>query len=216
MKTLLLNGSPKGNASNSGSYFLAKAFAGGMRKPCEIRAIAKEDRRELLNDIRRFDRIIVIAPNYIHSIPGDTLDFLYALPQAAGNQCLGFIIQSGYPEAEESEVVCRFLNRLTSRLGYTYLGTVVKGECAGIAIMPQMFQKLEKQFAEFGALYEQTGRFDERYMKAFAKPYRLSKFQVWLLNITCPIGNHFGWHKMMKANHAYDKRLDTPYLDKSH
>ncbi len=46
MKTILLNGSPKGNVQSSGSYFLAKAFASGMKEPCEIRSVYKEDRWE--------------------------------------------------------------------------------------------------------------------------------------------------------------------------
>lgn len=62
--------------------------------------------------------------------------------------------------------MCRFFEKTAVRLGYDYLGTVVKGECGGLAIMPQMFKKLGKQFAQFGMLYEQTGYFDKSYGKA--------------------------------------------------
>lgn len=107
----------------------------------------------------------------------------------------------------------RFFHRLAVRLGYDELGTVVKGECAGLAIMPEKFGKLMQRFAEFGALYEQTGRFDESCVKDFAKPVTLSKPQMWLLNAVKPIGNRLGWHKIMKENKAFANRLDTPYLD---
>ena len=157
MKTILLNGSPKGNVQSSGSYFLAKAFASGMKEPCEIRSVYKEDRWELLQYVSQFERIIFFTPNYIHLIPARTLDFLYALPKGSEGQSLGFIIQSGYPESAESEIAGRFFKRFASRLQYGYLGTVVKGECAGLAIIPEKFGKLEKKFAEFGALYEERG-----------------------------------------------------------
>ncbi len=54
MKTLILNGSPKGNSEKSGSYFLAKAFVSQMEQPCEIRSIAAENLEELSKVHRRF------------------------------------------------------------------------------------------------------------------------------------------------------------------
>lgn len=98
-------------------------------------------------------------------------------------------------------------------MGYDELGTVVKGECAGLAIMPEKFGKLMQRFAEFGALYEQTGRFDESCVKDFAKPVTLSKPQMWLLNAVNPIGNSLVLHKIMKENNTFANRLDTPYWD---
>lgn len=213
MKTIILNGSPKGNTENSGSYFLAKAFVSRMKVPSEIHAVAKENRRELLELIRQAANIIIITPNYIHSVPSGMLELLQALPKAQEKQSIGLIIQAGYPEAAESEIMCRFFHRLATRLGYDELGMVVKGECAGLAIMPEKFGKLKEQFAKFGELYEQTGRFDERRIKDFAKPATLSKAQMWLLNAMNPIGNSFGWHKIMKENNAFANRSDMPYLD---
>lgn len=213
MKSILLNGSPKGNVQSSGSYILAKAFVSGMKEPCEIRSIYGENKQELIAHIGQFDQIILITPNYIHSVPSRTLDFLQTLPKAAEGQSLGFIIQSGYPESMESEIVSHFFKRLASRLQYGYLGTVIKGECAGLAIMPEKFGKLEKKFADLGTLYEEHGYFDQNLVRDFAKPYTISKSKACLLNMVSPIGNSLGWHKIMKANDAYDSRRDMPYLD---
>ena len=213
MKTILLNGSPKGNAQNSASYLLAKAFAAGMRQPGDIHSISKENPKELLALLPRFDHILIFLPNYIHAVPGSTLDFLYTLPVCEGTQSLGFIIQSGFPEGSENELISRFFKNLSARLNYTYLGTVVKGECAGLGLMPGMYKKLTKQFTEFGALYDQTGYFDQEYCKKFASPYTLSRSQVWIMNATSPLGNCLGWNRILKANNAYHKRLATPYLE---
>lgn len=213
MNTILLNGSPKGNAHNSASYLLAKAFTDGMQQACEIHSILKENRTELLTHLKQFDHIIIILPNYIHGVPGNTLDFLYALPAADAKQSLGFIIQCGFTEGSENELMSRFFDALAHRLRYEYMGTVMKGECAGLALMPNMFRKLIKQFSEFGALYEQTGGFDKQYCDKFASPYMLSRFQERMFNATNPIGNYIGWNKILKENNAFDKRLDCPYLD---
>ncbi len=214
MKTIILNGSPKGNVENCGSYLLARAFVSRMKAQCEIRSIAKENRESLIDSVRNADNIIIIAPNYIHSIPAETLDFIYALPQSQGNQSIGFIIQSGYPESSESEIVCRYLKRFGERMGYIVFGAIAKGECAGLAIMPERYKKLLDDFSEFGVLFEQTGRFDKSYIRKFAKPIRLSDFQVRMLNALSPVSEVLGWNRILKANNAYEKRLDMPYLER--
>lgn len=214
MKNIILNGSPKGNAENCGSYLLARAFVNKMSAPYEIRSIVKENRESLIESVRNADNIIMIAPNYIHSIPSETLDFLYALPRSQGNQSIGFIIQSGYPESSESEIICRYLKRLGERLGYNVLGAIAKGECAGLAIMPKRFKRLQNDFSEFGYLFEHTGEFDKLFIDKFAKPIRLSKFQTRMLNALAPISNSLGWNRFLKANKAYERRFDMPYLER--
>lgn len=213
MKTIILSGSPKLNSQGSGSYFLAKAFVNGMKNPCEIRTIAKEDHTILAKYTQQFDSMIIILPNYIHSIPSGALDFLNKLPPTDGNHAIGFIIQSGYPESSESEIMVRLFKKCAQRLGYTYLGTVVKGSCAGIAFMPEKFGKLAMRFARLGALFEETGHFDEKITADFAKPYKLSPFKMWLFNALDPISNSLGWHKFMKRNNAFETRLNKPYLN---
>ncbi len=214
MKTIILNGSPKGNVNNSGSYFLAKAFVSKMENPCEIHSIAKENQQDLYNYIEQFDNIIIITPNYVHSVPGVVLDFLHKFPSATCNKSIGFIIQSGYPETSESEIICRYFKKTAERLGYHHLGTIAKGECAGIAIMPNMFKKLAEQFAELGKTFEQTNSFDKKYIDLFSQPYLLPKGIVVFLNLLNTIGiGKLGWIKMIKKNNAYQQRLDMPFLD---
>ena len=214
MKTIILNGSPKGNVDKSASYFLAKAFVSEMKQPCEIRSIAREDADILIKHIEDFDNVIIFTPNYIHAIPGIVIKFLEKLPPAKdSHRSFGFIIQAGYPETAESEIISRYLANLMKQLNYKYLGTVAKGECAGIAIMPNMFKKLAKRFAAFGKDYEQTGTFSEKFIKEFAEPYELSKSMVKRLNFLDKIGvSKIGWHKMQKKYGGYENRLDRPFL----
>ncbi len=89
-----------------------------------------------------------------------------------------------------------------------------KGACAGLAIMPEKYKKLMDDFSEFGVLFEQTGRFDESYIYKFAKPIRLSNFQVRMLNALSPVSEVLGWNRILKANNAYEQRLDMPYIER--
>lgn len=214
MRTIILNGSPKGNVNTSGSYFLAQAFVSKMEQPCEIRSIAKEDSKSLLQYIEQFEHVIIITPNYIHAVPGIVMKFLEMLPPAKNTQrSFGLIIQAGYPETAESEIVCRYFEQLMYRLNYNCLGTVAKGECAGIPIMPNMFKKLAKRFAAFGKDYEQTRGFSEEYIKEFAKPYTLSKSTICFLTFWDKVGiSKIGWHKIQKDHGCYANRLDRPFL----
>ncbi len=213
MSTIILNGSPKGNAKNSASYFLAQAFVSKMKKPCEIISIAKTDFNEVLERIVDYDNIIFFMPNYIHAMPGVVMKFLERFPTAENdNKALGFVVQSGYPEGIEGAIVSRFFEQFTRKLGYKYLGTTVKGEAAAIAFMPDRFKKLAMKFSEFGLIYEQTGGFDKNYMEEFAKPYQLTNFYRGAFNFYDKIGlTKIGWNMMLKKNNAYEKRFDKPY-----
>lgn len=212
MSTVLLNGSPKGNSEKSASYFLAKAFVRDMEQPCAIRSLATEDTTSLLEELRHFDHVILFAPNYIHALPGIVFEFLEQLPPADHPQSFGLIVQSGYPESAESETICAYFAALMKHLGYGLLGTVIKGECAGIPMMPGMFEKLAARFAAFGRAYEQSGTFPEAFVKEFGEPYMLSKANRRMLNILDKFGvTKMFWHKIQKQHGCYKSRLDRPF-----
>ncbi len=213
MKTLIINGSPKGNTNQCGSYFLAKAFVSKMKEPCEIIALARIPLVEVYGMMKDYESIIIITPNYIHSFPSGVVEFLNKLPKAQDGQALSLIVQSGYPESRESEIACRYFRKVCNKQAYRCLETVIKGEGAGIGIMPQMFDKLKERFAEFGVLYEQTGSFDEQIVKEFAEPYTLKKSTERMLNLMGPISNAMGWHKFLRKNNAIKQRKDMPFLD---
>lgn len=213
MKTLIINGSPKGNTDHCGSYFLAKAFVSKMQKPCEIVALARTPLEEVYAKMKDFESMILIAPNYIHSFPSGVVEFLNKLPKAQENQALSLIVQSGYPESRESEIACRYFKKTCEKQAYRCIETVIKGECAGIGIMPQMFDKLKDRFAEFGVLYEQTGRFDEQIVKEFSEPYTLKRSTERMLNFLGPISNIFSWDRFLRKNNAIKKRRDMPFLE---
>lgn len=213
MKTIILNGSPKGNAKNSNSRIISEEFVRSMKTPCEIKCIANSNLEELAQYAENFDTVIFILPLYIHAMPGIMMDFIEHLkPASAQRKSLGFIIQAGFIETAQEKYVERYFTSLAKQLNYNYLGTASKGEAAAIYMFPKMFKKVLKKINDLGIIYEETHSFDEKIVKELGKPYELSRFQVWMFQLFCDLGlNDFGWHRMLKKNNAFDKRLDRPF-----
>lgn len=214
MKTLILNGSPKGNSKNSNSKIFAEEFIRNMENPCEIKYIAKEDTKELAQYVKNYDAIIFILPLYIHAMPGSVMKFIEEMePATAKGKYMGFIIQAGFIETAQERFVERYFKNLAEQLNYNYLGTVSKGEAAGTYMFPQMFKKVFLLLNELGVEYEKNNTFNKDIVKKLGKPYEISKFQLAMLNLASKIGlDKVGWNKFLRDNNALDKRMDRPFL----
>ena len=214
MNTIILNGSPKVNPKESNTRIFAEEFVRNMKNPCEIRRIAKEDPEELAEYIKRFDTIILIMPLYVHAMPGTVMKFIEKLKPAEGEgKSIGFIIQAGFMETSQERFVERYFKNLAAQLNYKYLGTVSKGEAAGIYMYPKMFKKVLKLVSDLGAAYEKTHDFDGDIVKELGTPYIIPKSTLRLLWLVSKLGlGNIGWHRELRKNNAFDKRLDRPYL----
>lgn len=212
MKTLILNGSPKGKTGNS-QIFIDR-FVCGMQNPCDVRCIVREDYRALVKEMEQYEHILIVMPLYIHAMPGIVMKLFEQMEPCAGSgKSIGFILQAGFMESETAAYACRVLEAMVKRLNYAYLGTVSRCNAAGIYMMPeQVNRKLFRQLQELGQHYEQTGSFCPTIVKKLAHPYTLSKFSVWLYETPMlKLLNKVGWRSMLKKNGAYAKRLDRPF-----
>lgn len=214
MKTIIINGSPKGNTKNCNSRIISEVFVQSMKAPCEIRCIADSNPEELAGYLEEFDAVIFVLPLYIHAMPGIMMNLIeYMQPAKAEGKSLGFIIQAGFIETAQQKYAERYFESLAKLLNYQYLGTVMKGEAAAIYMFPKMFRKVLRRFNELGRIYEKTGKFDQEIVTALRKPYELTKFQARLFQLCCDVGlNNIGWHSKLKKNNAFEKRMDRPFL----
>jgi multimeric flavodoxin WrbA len=214
MNTIILTGSPKANPANSNSRIFAEEFVKNMKNPCEIKSIVKEDPEELARYVQDFDTIIFIMPLYIHAMPGIVMKFIEKLmPAAVEGKSIGFIVQAGFMETSQERYVERYFADLARQLNYKYLGTVSKGEAAAIYMYPKMFKKVLRLVAELGVKYEETHVFDSDLVKKLGTPYEISKSTLKLLWLVDKIGlSNIGWHKFLKKNNAFEKRLDRPFI----
>lgn len=212
MKTLIINGSPKGEKGNS--HIFAQHFSQGIGHSCEIKCIVKEDYSLLAKAAENYDSIIFIMPLYVHAMPGIVMKLFEQLKsQANQSRSMGFIIQSGFTEPAQSKYAKRYFELLCRRLNYRYLGTVIKGGAAGTYLMPErMNKKLFTSLDEVGKHYGKTGEFSQRIIGVFEKNYHLSKgrarFHQFLFKTGA--GNIF-WNNMLKQHNAYEERFARPF-----
>lgn len=214
MNTIILNGSPKGNSKNCNSRIFAEEFVRGMKIPCETKCIANTDPKELAGYVEGFNTIIIILPLYIHAMPGIVMKFIEMLePATTKDKFIGFIVQAGFMETSQERFVEAYFVDLAKQLNRNYLGTVSKGEAAGTYMYPKMFKKVFMLLNDLGSAYEETHAFDKEIVKKLGKPYELSKVMLRMLNIVNKLGlSNVGWHRELKKNNAFDKRLDRPFL----
>ena len=142
------------------------------------------------------------------------IDSLKPLCKNKDNSSIGFIVQSGFPEAYHSRFVERYLEKLAKRLNCQYIGCIVKGGIEGTRMMPPfMTKKIFNSFYELGKAYGKSGKFDQTLLDRLAKPEHLSA----LMRLFYNFGRLFGmvnvyWDKQLKDNDAFEKRFDKPYI----
>ena len=222
MKLTVFNGSPRGGKSNTRivlEHFL-KGFSeteGNKHEVYYLNRVKEED--QFTRAFSEAECVLLAFPLYMDSMPGVVKCFIEALEPFVGrksNPALGFIVQSGFPEAVHNRMVERYNEKLASRLGCRYLGTIVKGGVEGIQVQPpQMTAKLFTRFYELGRVFGRDGLFDESVIEQLAKLERLSPIVLLLLQLLIPTGPlNFYWNGQLKKNGAYSRRFAAPYLEK--
>ncbi|QUI21327.1 NAD(P)H-dependent oxidoreductase [Vallitalea pronyensis] len=213
METIILNGSPRGNNGNSEIFI--RQFLKGMRTHCDVKYMNKENPEELASHVKKYDTIIMVLPLYIHSMPGMVMRFIEHLEPSAvhSKQAIGFILQCGFTESSQCKYVERYFSCLAKELNRTYLGTVIKGEAAGVYMLPKfMTKKLFTLLNQLGEMYDQTHTFDRRVMEKLQQPYVLTGFTLKFMQFTTKLGaNKIMWHRFLKKNDAFHKKLDQPF-----
>jgi len=216
---LLLNGSPRGANSNS-MRMLDKvaegwAIAGGA-EPVVLHLAKRADFARAVAEFPQAETALLGMPLYTDSMPGLVMEFVEALEQyvgAADAPRLGFLVQSGFSEALHSRGLERYLEKLTSRLGAPYAGTIIRGAGESLRQMPD--QALRGLFADLSKLGEQLkrdGRFDESTLAKVAGTERFSARTAAVMSIALKVpATQFYWNGQLKKNGAWDKRFNAPY-----
>ena len=201
MKLTVFNGSPRGKRSNT--KILLEHFMNGFMindgSTYELAYLNRvKDSDKFMKSFQEAEQILLAFPLYTDAMPAMVKTFIESLEPLCGregNPSIGFIVQSGFPEAIHSRYVERYLEKLARRLGCRYVGTVVKGGVEGIQVQPAwMTRKLFKSFYELGKTFGKTGRFDEQIMLKLAKRERYSKFGLLIAKLLDKIGlTKFYW-----------------------
>jgi len=222
MKLAIFNGSPRNKKSNSKilmEHFLSGYLRINQEKVPVQYLASRKSRDENLQVFKSADTVIIIFPLYTDCMPGIVKEFFedLAILDFPRPKKIGFIVQSGFPEAIHSTFVERYLKKLTNRLDCEYLGTVIRGGVEGIQMMPSSWtKKLFNRFRLLGETFARSQTFSEEIKMSLAKPYKLPAFRRFMMVLLSKtrLGN-FYWISNLKKNNAYTKRFDKPFLENS-
>jgi len=216
----IFNGSPRGKTGNT--QIMLEQLAGGF----ETNAGHSHEIHHLnrVSDAERFrqafaeaEHVLLGFPLYADAMPGIVKAFIETLEPFCGrenNPSIGFLVQSGFPEAAHSRYVERYLEKLSVRLGCPYSGTIVKGNGEGVRFTPpEKNRALFQTLHQLGATYGQTGQFDPSLLERLAKPERFPKWMapVFQVMLKTKMANR-GWDNTLKENGAYKRRFARPYV----
>ena len=215
MRFTLLDGSPR---ARSNTAILLGALARGLAaEGCASELIHLARPRDRAAAPERFaaaEAVILGFPLYTDAMPGQVMELIERLAPLcgrAGNPRLGFLVQSGFPEPGQSRAIERYLERLAARLGGPYLGTIVKGGVEGIQVMPPLMTRgLLGRLEQIGRTLGRTGALDAGELAALAGPDWYPRWQRPLVKLFLALGQSH-WNRQLKANGAYERRLDRPY-----
>lgn len=218
MNLAIFNGSPRNKKSNS--KILMEKFLEGFFKvsTTEVSTYFLANTKYLDEHVKAFkdaETVLIIFPLYTDCMPGIVKEFIEHISEqeALSGKRVGFIVQSGFPEAIQSVYVERYLKKLAERQKWDYLGTVIKGGVEGIQIMPHMMtKKLFLSFTELGSHFAKTGEFSQKIIDELKKPYKLSAGRILFIKFGGLLGlTNFYWNSNLKKNNAFENRFAKPY-----
>lgn len=217
----VFNGSPRGPKGNS-PLMLEQVVKGLTSDGTHTAETCHLVHQNALDDYRdafaAAEAVLLGFPLYTDAMPAIVKTFIEALEPLRGrngNPPIGFLVQSGFPEAVHSRHLERYLAKLAERLGSPYLGTIVKGGGEGTRLMPEsMNRKLFDNLSAIGHSLAAEGRFDAASMRAIAKPERYPGFLAPAFEMLSktPLLNRY-WNNQLKANGVYEERFAQPFAE---
>jgi multimeric flavodoxin WrbA len=218
MKLIIINGSPRGIKSNSAvliNQFL-EGFNSTSKHIAEVLFLAKSsDRLKIREKIEESDTVLLIFPLYTDCMPGIVLQFFEEIISTdyLNGKKLGFIVQSGFPEATQSVYVERYLEKFAKRNKANYLGTVIKGGVEGIQVQPaSMTKKLFENFRLLGEKFAETNSFDPIIKARLLHRFEFKGASLASLKIISKTGIlNMYWNSQLKKNNAYYLKNAQPY-----
>lgn len=218
MKLAVFNGSPRHKKSNS--KLLIEHFLHGYNlihpEPVAVYYLANQNQKEMQEEVFQSAEIVIIVfPLYTDCMPGIVKEFIerVAAIKLSASKKVGFIVQSGFPEAIHSSYVERYLKKLTTRMQCEYMGTIIKGGVEGIQIMPPMMtRKLFGLFTSLGEYFATNEAFSPEIKEMLGKPYKLSALRIFMFKLLSSTGlTNYYWNSNLKKNKAYSRRFDKPF-----
>jgi len=219
MQLAIFNGSPRGK--NSNTKVLLDQFINGFNSHGNHTVSTNYllQQKHIKEHAKRFkdaEVVFIAFPLYVFTVPGIVKIFIEEIGNFNGSgKKILFLIQSGFPEASQSDTVKKQMEFLAERWKMENLGIIVKPGAEGIRLMPEiMNRKIFNQMNSFGKQLAQNGKLKEADLNEIATPYKLSKSKIILYELLQKIGlTNLYWNINLKKNNAFERRFDAPYLE---
>ena len=211
-KLVIYNGSPRRIVSNS-SLILNKVIE-TLGDKVEVRDLRKNEKwDEWAEAFNNEQHVMFLMPLYVHAMPSHVKAFIEKLQPSKGD--ISFFVQSGFPESSQSHYLEAYFELLSVRLGRTYLGTAIKGGAESLQMSPEKYQEttIRPMVNTISTLISE-GKFSSADIQRLATPVRFGKGMGFIFKILSKIGfvNSMLWDQRIKANNAFEKRFDRPYM----
>ena len=225
---LLLNGSPRGPRSNSMKMLARVAegwVAAGGEAPEVLHLAHPKEFRRAVEAFGKAEVVLLGMPLYTDAMPALVKGFIEALAPRVGlsviggsNPVLGFLVQSGFPEALHARPLERYLEKLARRLGSPYAGTIVHGGGEALQVKPEAAsRRLWALLRTLGGQLARQGCFGRHELQAVAGTEHLSKVALVLMPLVLKVPIvQFYWNRQLRKNGAWERRFAAPYLAGSH
>ena len=186
---LLLNGSPRGERSNS--LRMLRRVAEGWQcatgtEPETLHLSHRKDFERALVTFATADAVLLGMPLYTDAMPALVKEYIEALASRVGqkNPTIGFLVQSGFPEARQSRPLERYLEKLAGRLKAPYAGTIVHGGGAALEGMPEhKAEKIWKPLRMLGKQLAREGHFQAVALNVVAGREQFTKLEITLFGL---------------------------------
>lgn len=215
----IFNGSPRGNKGNTPIMLnqFGKGFASVAGHTYKMHNLNRlRDHNKFSQEFSEAESIWLGFPLYTDAMPGMVKAFIESLEDFRGriiNPPIGFLVQSGFPEALHSRYIERYLEKLSARLNAPYLGTIVKGGGEGVRMMPpERNADLFKGLRGLGQGFAENGKLDSELLSDIAGVERYSPllgpvFKIFLRTSAAS----WYWDSQLKQNGVYEERFAQPY-----
>jgi multimeric flavodoxin WrbA len=214
-KLVIYNGSPRRVVSNSG-IILNKVIE-TLGDKVEVRDLkAKENWAEWTEAFKTEQHVMFFMPLYVHAMPSHVKAFMETLPASHGD--ISFFVQSGFPESSQSFYLEAYFELLAQRLNRTYLGMAIKGGAEGLQMSSTKVQEgMIRPMVNTITNLINSGHFHPTDIRQLAVPVQFGKGMGLIFKMLSKIGlvNALLWDQRIKANNAFDKRFDRPYVSLS-
>lgn len=210
-RLVIYNGSPRRTGSNSALILEGVVDALGER--VDIRDLKETEAwEEWAAAFTGETHVMFFLPLYVHAMPSHVMAFMQKFQVSEGT--LSFFVQSGFPESSQSHYLESYFEQLSLRLNRTYLGTAIKGNVEGLQMRPEKTrEKMIAPMVQAVADLVEQGWFNQDQINRLAVPVRFGKVIQLLFNLMGHRLINGFWDGQLKANNAYEKRFDQPYLN---